>query len=163
MKNENINQAGAVNRVYPFEILAFMVGDEEYGIDIQQVRELRAYAPVTKIANSPPFIKGVVNLRGSIVSIVDMRIKFQLPASYDDSTVVIIINIDDKVTGIVVDRVLDVVSLEEGQIRAAPALGSSGNADYLVGLAVVQERMVLLMDLHDVLNVPPETVEKIAA
>jgi len=130
------------------EFLAFMLGDEVYGIDILTVQEIRAYEPVTKIANTPDFIKGVVNLRGVIVPIVDMRIKFRLEViDYNQFTVVIILNVCGRVIGMVVDGVSDVVALTPEQIHAAPEFGASLDTQYLHGMATVDERMIILVDI----------------
>jgi purine-binding chemotaxis protein CheW len=116
------------------EYLALKLGDEEYGIDILKVQEIRGYENVTRIANAPEFIKGVINLRGIIVPIVDMRIKFNLgEPSYDQFTVVIILSIAGRVMGMVVDSVSDVTTLQPDQIRPAPQMGCALNTDYLVG------------------------------
>lgn len=130
------------------EFLAFKLGREEYGIDIQQVQELRSYDTVTRIANAPEHVKGVVNLRGIIVPIVDMRIKFRLGTpSYDQFTVVIILNLQGRVMGMVVDSVSDVITLTPEQIRPAPAVGSMLDTDHLIGLGTVDERMLILVDI----------------
>jgi purine-binding chemotaxis protein CheW len=135
------------------EFLAFTLGSEEYGIDILRVQEIRGYETVTRIANAPPFIKGVINLRGVIVPIVDMRIKFNLGTpTYDDFTVVIILNIGSRVIGMVVDRVSDVTTLMPGQIRPAPDMGSAFNAEYLIGLGTLDERMLILMDIDKLMS-----------
>jgi purine-binding chemotaxis protein CheW len=147
------------------EFLSFTLGEEEYGIQIQKVQELRGYDAVTRIANAPDFIKGVVNLRGTIVPIVDMRIKFNLGApTYDQFTVVIILNIDDRVVGMVVDSVSDVITLNPDQIKAAPEMGTALNTDHLIGLGTVDERMLILVDI-DMLMSSPEMglLEKLAA
>src|SRR5512135_2459991 len=106
------------------EYLTFSLGQEEYGIDILKVQEIRGYDTVTRIANSPAFIKGVINLRGIIVPIVDMRIKFNLDhADYNEMTVVIILNVAGRVIGMVVDGVSDVITLKSEQIKPAPEFG----------------------------------------
>ena len=106
------------------EFLAFTLGKEEYGIHILKVQELRGYETPTRIANAPEFIKGVVNLRGIIVPIVDMRIKFNLgEPHYDVFTVVIILNIMNRTIGMVIDSVSDVITLTPGQIKPAPDMG----------------------------------------
>lgn len=128
--------------------MAFKLGQEEYGIDILAVQEIRGYEPVTHIANAPDFIKGVVNLRGVIVPIVDMRIKFNLSSpTYDSSTVVIVLNLGKKTVGMVVDSVSDVTNLTAEQIRPAPDMGSALSADYLTGLGTIGERMLILVDI----------------
>ena len=135
------------------EYLAFKLGDEEYGIDILKVQEIRGYENVTRIANAPEFIKGVINLRGIIVPIVDMRIKFNLgEPSYDQFTVVIILSIAGRVMGMVVDSVSDVTTLEPEQIRPAPQMGTALNTDYLVGLGTVEERMLILLDIERLMS-----------
>ena len=135
------------------EFLAFTLGQEEYGIDIQKVQELRSYETVTRIANAPEHIKGVVNLRGIIVPIIDMRIKFNLGTpSYDQFTVVIILNIASRVMGMVVDSVSDVITLKPEQIRPAPEMGSVLDTDYLIGLGTLDERMLILVDIEKLMS-----------
>ncbi len=147
------------------EILAFTLGKEEYGIDILRVQELRGYETVTRIANSADFIKGVVNLRGIIVPIVDMRIKFNLgEPTYDQFTVVIILNILGRVVGMVVDSVSDVIALTNDQIRPAPEMGAAVNSDYLTGLGTIEDRMLILIDIDKLMSSPEMgLMDKIAA
>ncbi|MGJ7493418.1 chemotaxis protein CheW [Variovorax sp. ZT4R33] len=147
--------AGASSRAAekPLEFLSFTLGDEEYGIDIQKVQELRGYDAVTRIANAPAFIKGVVNLRGIIVPIIDMRIKFNLgEPSYDEFTVVIVLNIGGRVVGMVVDSVSDVITLSSEQIKPAPEMGSALDTDYLIGLGTLDERMLILVDIDRLMS-----------
>ncbi|RJF96599.1 chemotaxis protein CheW [Noviherbaspirillum cavernae] len=135
------------------EALAFKLGSEEYGINILKVQEIRGYDAVTKIANAPEFIKGVVNLRGVIVPIVDMRIKFNLGTpTYDQFTVVIILNIGERVVGMVVDSVSDVITLPAEQIKPAPEMGTALNTDYLIGLGTIDQRMVILVDIDRLMS-----------
>ncbi|MDM0021328.1 chemotaxis protein CheW [Variovorax saccharolyticus] len=137
----------------PLEFLSFTLGEEEYGIDIQKVQELRGYDAVTRIANAPEYIKGVVNLRGIIVPIIDMRIKFALGTpSYDQFTVVIVLNIGGRVVGMVVDSVSDVITLTAEQIKPAPAMGSVLDTDYLIGLGTLDERMLILVDIDRLMS-----------
>ena len=135
------------------EALAFKLGNEEYGIKILKVQEIRGYESVTRIASAPEHVKGVVNLRGTIVPIVDMRIKFKLgEPTYNQFTVVIILNIQDRVVGMVVDSVSDVISLTADQIKPAPDLGGALTTDYLVGLGTVDERMIILVDIDRLMS-----------
>ena len=135
------------------EFLTFRLGSEEYGIEILKVQEIRGYDAITQIANSPEFIKGVVNLRGIIVPIVDMRIKFRLgDATYDQFTVVIILNVAGRVMGMVVDGVSDVLTLQAGQMRAAPGLGTVIDTEYIMGLGTVDERMLILIDIEKLMG-----------
>ena len=146
------------------EYLAFTLGREEYGIDILRVQEIRGYEPVTRIANAPDFIKGVVNLRGTIIPIVDMRIKLNLgEATYDQFTVVIILNIGGRVMGMVVDSVSDVTTLSPNQVRPAPEMGTF-DSDYLIGLGTLNERMLILVDIDKLMSSSEMgLMEKIAA
>ncbi|MBG6241913.1 MAG: chemotaxis protein CheW [Candidatus Symbiopectobacterium sp. Dall1.0] len=135
------------------EFLIFTLGDEEYGVDILKVQEIRGYDQVTRIANTPSFIKGVTNLRGVIVPIVDLRIKFaQQEVDYDDNTVVIVLNLGQRVVGIVVDGVSDVLSLTADQIRPAPEFAVTLSTEYLTGLGSLGERMLILVDIEKLLS-----------
>ncbi|MBC3862130.1 chemotaxis protein CheW [Undibacterium jejuense] len=137
----------------PLEFLSFTLGNEEYGIDIQRVQELRGYEAVTRIANAPDFMKGVMNLRGVIVPIIDLRMKFALGvADYDQFTVVVILNISGQTIGIVVDSVSDVITLTQDQIKPTPEIGSTIEADFLIGLAPLEERMLILMDIQKLMS-----------
>jgi len=135
------------------EFLVFTLGDEEYGIDILKVQEIRGYDQVTRIANTPDFIKGVTNLRGVIVPIVDLRVKFsQGDVEYDDNTVVIVLNLGQRVVGIVVDGVSDVLSLTAEQIRPAPEFAVTLSTEYLTGLGALGDRMLILVNIEKLLN-----------
>ncbi|MBI4984690.1 MAG: chemotaxis protein CheW [Rhodocyclales bacterium] len=130
------------------EYLTFTLGPEEYAIDILKVQEIRGYEQPTTIANAPPFIKGVINLRGTIVPIVDLRIKFGVgTAEYTPFTVVIILNIGSRVVGIVVDGVSDVTSLRSDQIRPAPEFAATVSTHYIDGLGTLGERMLIVVDI----------------
>ncbi len=149
----------------PLEFLAFTLGKEEYGIDIQKVQELRGYETVTRIANAPVFVKGVMNLRGIIVPVIDMRIRFQLgEPTYDQFTVVVILNIGARVVGMVVDSVSDVTTLTREQIKPAPEMGSTFEAGHLIGLGTLESRMLILIDIEKMMSSPDMgLVEKLAA
>jgi len=135
------------------EFLSFKLGQEEYCLDILSVQEIRGYDTVTSIANTPDFIKGVINLRGNIVPIVDLRIKFRLSeARYDATTIVIILNLNKKMIGIVVDSVSDVIALPPDSIREAPRFGSAINTEFIAGMATVDERMLIVVDILRLLS-----------
>lgn len=135
------------------EVLSFKLGKEEYGVNILTVQEIRGYESVTRIANAPDYLKGVINLRGTIVPIVDMRIRFQLGQPvYDAFTVVIILNISNRIIGIVVDSVSDVVTLKQEQIKPAPEMGSAMSTEHLIGLGVIDERMLILVDIDGLMS-----------
>jgi purine-binding chemotaxis protein CheW len=135
------------------EYLTFRLDKEEYGIDILKVQEIRGYEPPTRIANAPPFIKGVVNLRGTIVPIVDMRLKFNCSqAQYDSFTVVIILNLRQRIVGIVVDSVSDVMQLTPDDLRAAPEVESMIGSDAVLGLGSLGDRMLILLDIEKLMS-----------
>ncbi|MGM0520910.1 MAG: chemotaxis protein CheW [Pseudomonadota bacterium] len=135
------------------EFLVFSLGDEEYAIDILKVQEIRGYENVTRIANAPDFIKGVTNLRGVIVPIVDLRIKFHLDSvEYGGQTVVIVVNVADRIVGIVVDGVSDVMTLTPDQIKPAPEFGVTLSSDFLSGLGSLEDRMLVLVDIDKLLT-----------
>ena len=138
----------AANVAAAAEYLAFTLGQEEYGIDIQKVSEIRSYEAPTRIASAPEFVKGVINLRGLIVPIVDMRIKFNVgEPTYNQFTVVIILNIGHRVVGMVVDSVSDVTILTPEQVKPAPEITSTLNTEYIVGLGTIDDRMLILVDI----------------
>ena len=131
------------------EYLTFRLDQEEYGIDILKVQEIRSFEKPTRIANAPEFIKGVVNLRGTIVPIVDMRLKFRCnKAEYNAFTVVIILNLRNRIVGIVVDSVSDVMELPAGSVKAAPDMDMAISGDSVLGLASMGERMLILLDIE---------------
>ncbi|WP_088280405.1 chemotaxis protein CheW [Ideonella sp. A 288] len=137
----------------PKEFLSFRLGGEEYGIDILRVQEIRSYEAPTRIANALPFLKGVVNLRGVIVPIVDLRLKLGCEtAEYTDCTVVIVLNVRDRVIGAVVDSVSDVLALGADSIKAAPEMNASVDANYIMGIGCIKsgdvERMLILTDIE---------------
>ena len=141
------------------EYLSFKLGAEEYGIDILRVQEIRGYEPPTRIANSADFIKGVVNLRGVIVPIVDMRMRFGLSDfAYSGTTVTIVLNIAGRTVGMVVDSVSDVIELDGSQVKAAPEFNGAIDAAYITGLGTVTtkdgERMLILMDIEQLMTSP---------
>ena len=135
------------------EYLTFRLGQEEYGIDILKVQEIRGYETPTRIANAPHFIKGVINLRGTIVPIVDMRLKFDCAqAQYNSFTVVIILNLGTRVVGIVVDSVSDVMELPTENQRPAPDVQSGMDPDCIMGLGSIGERMLILVDIAKLMS-----------
>lgn len=135
------------------EFLVFSLGEEEYAVDILKVQEIRGYENVTRIANAPDFIKGVTNLRGVIVPIVDLRIKFHLDrVEYGGQTVVIVVNVEDRIVGIVVDGVSDVMTLSPDQIKPAPEFGVTLSSDFLSGLGSLDDRMLVLVDIDKLLT-----------
>ncbi|MEZ5739144.1 MAG: chemotaxis protein CheW [Burkholderiaceae bacterium] len=141
------------------EFLTFKLAGEEYGIDILKVQEIRGYEKPTRIANAPHFILGVINLRGVIVPIVDLRIKFGMgDAQYTSLTVVIILNVGKRVVGVVVDSVSDVLQLIPSEIREAPEMASAVDSNYLIGLGTIDDRMLILIDIEKLISAPEMTI-----
>ena len=134
------------------EFLAFRLGADEYGIEMLRVHEIRSYERPSRVADAPEFVKGVINLRGVIVPIVDMRIKFSLGEPvYNEFTVVIILNLGKRIIGIVVDGVSDVVSLVEDEIHPAPEFGTL-DTQFLTGVATIDDRMLILVDIERLMS-----------
>ncbi len=145
--------ASAPDAAMPNEFLTFTLGQEEYGVDILKVQEIRGYDTVTRIPEAPDFIKGVINLRGTIVPVVDMRLKFHLAsAEYNEFTVMIILNVAHRVVGMVVDGVSDVMQLTAEQIRPAPEFGSSVNTRFITGIGALDARMLILIDIEKLMS-----------
>ena len=144
-KGQGTGESGGHSQEY----LLYTLGPEEYAIDILKVQEIRGYEAPTTIANAPDFLKGVINLRGTIVPIVDLRIKFKVgTADYTPVTVVIILNIGSRVVGIVVDSVSDVTMLGQDQIRPAPEFAATVDTKYINGLCTLDERMLIVVDIE---------------
>ena len=135
------------------ELLTFTLGSETYGVDILKVQEIRGYDAVTRIPDAPEFIKGVINLRGAIVPIIDLRIKFRLAhVKYDEFTVVIILNVARRIVGIVVDSVSDVTQLTPEQVKPTPEFGSQLDTRYISGIGTIDDRMLILVDIEKLLR-----------
>jgi purine-binding chemotaxis protein CheW len=146
-------EPGAALKAGAAEFLTFRLGAEEYGIDILRVQEIRSYEEPTRIANAPEFIKGVVNLRGVIVPVVDLRLKLNCEkVEYNEFTVVIVLNVHGRVVGAVVDSVSDVLELTQEQINAAPEMNTSVDTSYITGIASTAERMLILMDIQALMS-----------
>jgi len=140
------------------QYLTFMMDNEEYGIEILSVQEIRGWEPMTAIPNAPDYVKGVINLRGTVVPVIDLRLRFQLPkVDYSDVTVVVIVKVliegNEKIMGIVVDAVSDVYSLDKEAAAQTPAVGDMANKEFIDGLINVGDKMVVLLDLDKVLDI----------
>jgi purine-binding chemotaxis protein CheW len=135
------------------EFLTFTLGSEEYGVDILKVQEIRGYDTVTRLPDAPSYIKGVINLRGTIVPVIDLRLKFNLgKAEYDASTVMIVLNVDKRVISVVVDSVSDVTALKSDQLRPAPEFGSAMDTRFITGIGAIEERMLILLDIEKLMT-----------
>lgn len=141
------------------EYLTFRLNQEEFGIDILKVQELRGYELPTRVADAPPHVKGVINLRGTIVPVVDLRIRFACPSvCYSGSTIVVVLNLSGRILGAVVDSVSDVVELAAESVQPAPALDTSIEQDAVVGLGSIGSRMVILLDIEKLMLSPSMAV-----
>ena len=148
------------------EYLTFHLADEEYGVDILRVQEIRGWENVTRIPNSPTYVKGVLNLRGAIVPIIDLRNRFDLPhADYTPTTVVVVLSVWSKngqkkrIVGVVVDAISDVVNAELSDIQATPSFDSSIDIEYIEGLATTGDKMLMLVDVDKLLNIEEEAAD----
>lgn len=140
------------------QYLTFVMDNEEYGIEILSVQEIRGWEPMTAIPNAPDYVKGVINLRGTVVPVIDLRLRFQLPrVDYSEVTVVVIVKVliegNEKIMGIVVDAVSDVYSLNKDEAAQTPAVGDMANKEFIDGLINVGDKMVVLLDLDKVLDI----------
>ena len=135
------------------EVLVFVLGGEEYCVDILKVQEIRGYEKVTPIPAAPDYLKGVVNLRGAILPVIDLRMKFGMAEPrYDAFTVVVVLRIGGRVIGAVVDAVSDVLRLAASEVKPAPELGSVVDASFIAGLATQAGRMILILDIEKLLS-----------
>jgi len=148
MTDRNIHAAGET-----VEYLSFTLGKEDYGVDILKVQEIRGYDAVTRLPDAPDYIKGVINLRGTIVPVLDLRLKLRMQeARYDAFTVMIVLNVEDRVVGVVVDSVSDVIALSAEQIRPTPEFGANVDTRFISGIGTVEERMLILLDIETLIN-----------
>ncbi|TWH98884.1 purine-binding chemotaxis protein CheW [Luteimonas cucumeris] len=135
------------------EFLSFALGNEHYGVDILKVQEIRGYDAVTRLPDAPDYIKGVINLRGTIVPVIDLRLKLRMKdARYDAFTVMIVLNVEDRVVGIVVDSVSDVIPLDQDQIRPTPEFGVSVDTRFISGIGTLEDRMLILLDIETLID-----------
>jgi len=140
------------------ELLTFFLAGEEYGVDILRVQEIKGWDSVTNIPNTPEYIRGVINIRGSIVPIIDMRLRFTLEKKeYDATTVVIILNVvskgnTDRVMGVVVDAVSDVYNVPVNDVKASPDFGTAVDTEFVTGLATIDGKMIIVLDIDHMLN-----------
>lgn len=136
------------------QFLTFRLGQEEYGIEILKVQEIKGYTAITPIPNAPPHVKGVMNLRGSVVPVVDLRVRFGMPSEeFTKFTVIIVVKVGARVVGLVVDAVSDVLDINKSQIEPAPDLGQGVDVSFLTGMAHAGERLVELLEVDRVAGV----------
>ena len=142
------------------QFLTFMLQEEQFGIDILRVQEIKGFTRVTHIPNMPDYIKGAMNLRGTVVPIVDLRTKFAMPeAEYNQFTVIIVVNVGTKILGLVVDAVSDVLNVNEEDIDATPDLGGAIDTSFITGMAKAGEQLITLLDIERLLDLDSISVE----
>jgi purine-binding chemotaxis protein CheW len=135
------------------QYLTFRLAEEEYGVEILKVQEIKGYSTITPIPNTPSYLKGVMNLRGTIVPVVDLRSKFAMAeAEYNQFTVIIVVTVGTKVMGLIVDAVSDVLNIPKSDIQATPDFGSEVDARYINGMAKAGDKLVVLLDIDKVMN-----------
>jgi len=161
MENTRTNETGSANSTQApkpaSEYLSFQLGSVEYGIDILKVQEIRGFETSTRLFNAPPYVLGVLNMRGIIVPILDMRIKFGMAeVAYNSQTVTIVLNVAQRVVGMVVDAVQDVVAIQATDIKPAPDFNEAINTQHIIGIATVdhaeQQRMLVLLDIEKMMS-----------
>lgn len=153
MEETNVATSTAEYRGEINQYLTFSLGDEEYGIDILKVQEIKGYSAITYIPNTPPHIKGVMNLRGTVIPVVDLRVKFSMPAvEYNKFTVIIVVTVGEKILGLVVDAVSDVLNIARGDVRPAPDFGARVDTKFISGVASLNDRLAVLLDIQKLLS-----------
>jgi len=161
MENTAIYDMGSASPAHqptpPREYLSFQLGSVEYGIDILKVQEIRGFETSTRMFNAPPYVLGVLNMRGIIVPILDMRLKFEMAeVAYNSQTVTIVLNVANRVVGMVVDAVQDVVAIQATEVKPAPDFNGAVNTQHIIGIATVdqaeQQRMLVLLDIEKLMS-----------
>ena len=153
-----MNEADTLSNLTGFnadgnQYLTFKLQEEEYGIEILRVQEIKGFSRITPIPNTPRFIKGVLNLRGTVVPVVDLRTKFSMPeTAYDKFTVIIVVTVGPKVVGLVVDAVSDVLNIVPGEIQATPDLGAGVDTTFMTGMAKAGEKLITLLNIEKLIN-----------
>lgn len=138
----------------PSQFLTFVVGDENYAIDIASVQEIKGYSAITAIPNAPPYVRGVMNLRGTVIPVVDLRTRFGMPApTYTKFTVIIVVNVGERIYGLVVDAVSDVLDLAGHALEPPPTLGTALDTSFMTGIARSGDRLITVLQVDRTLGV----------
>ncbi len=155
------NAAAAQAAHLPTQIISFAIDDDQYGVDIMAVREIKGWSEITHLPRQPDSVRGVLNLRGAIVPIIDLRCRFgQGLTDASPIHVVIIVQVGPRLVGLLADRVLDIVSFDASQIQSVPKIAQASRIDFLSGLVTVENAMIALIDLHNLLSVPVSDAER---
>ncbi len=166
MRNTEVNSQPHLDDGHHPQYLTFILENEEYGVDILKVHEIKGWTPTTPIPNTPDFMKGVINLRGTIVPIIDLRERFGLESlAYGPTTVVIVLNVvsdkGEQMMGMIVDAVSDTYSITDESLRPAPDVGGIISVDFIIGLATVDDNMIIVLDIDHLLSA--EEIETLAS
>ncbi len=146
------------NASVPTQFISFAIGDDQYGVDIMAVREIKGWSSITQLPNRPDYMRGVLNMRGVIVPIIDLRCRFG--HGLTDATpmhIIIVIQVGGKTVGLLADRVLDIIAVDASQIQPVPQVSHDARADFLSGLVAVEAALMALIDLDRILTPPGET------
>jgi purine-binding chemotaxis protein CheW len=153
MTSEHIDGKVSSSAVLPSQVISFAIDDDQYGVDIMAVREIKGWSNVTHLPKQPEYVRGVLNLRGVMVPIIDLRCRFG--QGITESTpmhIVIIVQVDERQVGLLADRVLDIVSFEAGKIQSVPRIASNSRVSFLTGLVTIEHAMIALLDLQNLLS-----------
>lgn len=147
------------------QYLTFKLHSEEYGVEILKVQEIKGFSQITPVPNTPAFVKGVINLRGTVVPVLDLRARFRMDAAdYNQFTVIIVVNVHNRIVGLVVDAVSDVLNFRSSEVEPTPDFGGGVDTSFITGLAKIEERLVLLLNLESlVTDVETAPCEPVAA
>jgi purine-binding chemotaxis protein CheW len=158
------NAAATRATATPTQIISFAIDDDQYGVDIMAVREIKGWSEITHLPRQPEAVRGVLNLRGAIVPIIDLRCRFgQGLTDASPIHVVIIVQVGARQVGLLADRVLDIVSFDPGQVQPVPKIAQASRIDFLSGLVTVDTAMIALIDLYNLLSVPAGDAERVQA
>jgi purine-binding chemotaxis protein CheW len=158
------NAAATRAAATPTQIISFAIDDDQYGVDIMAVREIKGWSEITHLPRQPEAVRGVLNLRGAIVPIIDLRCRFgQGLTDASPIHVVIIVQVGARQVGLLADRVLDIVSFDPGQVQPVPKIAQASRIDFLSGLVTVDTAMIALIDLFNLLSVPSGDAERVQA
>ncbi len=143
----------AEKRTRDGKYLTFVLGDEEYGLEILRVREILGMLPITAVPRTPPFVKGVINLRGKVIPVVDLRLKFGMPEiEHSQETCVVVVEVGEVQMGIIVDTVQEVLDITEDMVEDAPSFGTKVDTDFILGMGKVNNKVKILLDIEKVLS-----------
>ncbi|MEM1380489.1 MAG: chemotaxis protein CheW [Pseudomonadota bacterium] len=153
-----MSQHAGKNDTHSRKIVSFRLGNEEYGVDILSVREIRGWTPTTVLPQAPHYVRGVINLRGAVLPVIDLGVRLGMSGTRDDSSnVIIVIEEDGRLIGLIVDAVSDILSLQEDQFLPTPEIPSTNIKDFIEGVATLDDRMIQLVATDQILGTAYES------